>query len=123
MPLSENDLPDLINDLNQVADNWMTLGVKLGMKTGTLKTVQKNYPNDQEQCLLHMLTRLIKKKEVQWRDITNALRSLDEGVLATNLEKKYRSRRKRSKQFQEDKLELEESFDGGLGMFCTVPEL
>ena len=124
MPLTEKDLPNLMDDLIQVASKWMDLGIKLEMKRSTLLIVEKDHPNDQVRCLSDMLHRLIRKRKVEWRNITEALRSdtLDEGVLATDLEEKYHSG---ANPLQQDKLKTEETSDQELGMLillCKVCE-
>ena len=119
MPLTEKDLSNLMEDLIQVASKWMDLGIKLEMKRCTLLVVQQNNPNDQVRCLSDMLHRLIRKRKVEWRNITEALRSdtLDEGVLATELEEKYHSG---ANPLQQHTLETEETSHQELGMLIVL---
>ena len=82
-------LKDLSNLLNSVTD-WHALGVKLGVKSHELETIQRNYPHDTTRCKHEMLVCCLRSANPPtWRDIRDALCQMGEHASAEKIWKEY----------------------------------
>ena len=90
--LSVNDLPVIIEELNDARAKWYDVGLQLRMCVGTLNAINEDY-NSTSDCLRETLTTWLKTcpSPPTWSSIVDALRSSTVGEvrLATDLEQKY----------------------------------
>ena len=87
--LDSSALKDLSNLLNSVTD-WHALGVKLGVKSHELETIQRNYPHDTMRCKHEMLAYCLRgANPPTWRDVRDALCQMGEHESAEKIQKKH----------------------------------
>ena len=90
--LSVNDLPVIIEELNDARAKWYDVGLQLRMSVGTLNAINKDY-NSTSDCLRETLTTWLKTcpSLPTWSNIVGALRSSTVGEirLAADLQQKY----------------------------------
>ena len=90
--LSVNDLPVVMEELNDTRAKWYDIGLQLRMSVGTLNAIKKDY-NSTSDCLRETLTTWLKNcpSPPTWKNIVDALRSstIGEVRLAIDLEQKY----------------------------------
>ena len=82
----------VLNELVDVSDKWFNLGLNLKLGMGTLKRIQKQYP-DLSEALREMLFHWLKKVDPPptWEGLACALesRTVGEPRLAEQLRTKY----------------------------------
>ena len=91
---ADPDQPGL-NDLQQllqpVAGKWYQFGLQLDMNSTVLHEIEheteKTPDEHMEEVLKHCLNRTEPK--LTWRKVVNAVRGIEEGQLADNMEKQY----------------------------------
>ena len=82
-------LQDLSNELNSVAD-WHSLGVKLGVQSHELTTIEKDHHGDSVRCKHEMLVRwLHSAKRPTWKGVADALWQMEERAVAVKIQIKY----------------------------------
>ena len=90
--LSVNDLPVVMEELNDTRVKWYNIGLQLRMSVGTLDAIQEQY-DDPSHCLRQALKTWLKTSPSPptWSNIVDALRSSTVGEvrLAAALEQKY----------------------------------
>ena len=92
--LSVNDLPVVMEELNNAHTKWYDIGLQLCVSVGTLDAIKEQY-DDPSHCLRETLTTWLKTcpSLPTWKNIVDALRSSTVGEvrLAADLEQKYYS--------------------------------
>ena len=90
--LSVNDLPVVMEELNDIRAKWYDIGLQLRMSVGTLDAIKEQY-DDPSHCLRETLKTWLKTcpSLPTWKNIVYALRSsaVGEVRLAADLEQKY----------------------------------
>ena len=90
--LSVNDLPVVMEQLNDTRAKWYDIGLQLRMSVGTLDAIKKDC-NSTSDCLRETLTTWLKTcpSPPTWSNILGALRTstVAEVRLAADLEQKY----------------------------------
>ena len=90
--LSVDDLPVVMEELNDTRAKWYNIGLQLRMSVGTLNAIKKDC-NSTSDCLRETLTTWLKTcpSPPTWKNIVDALRSSTVGEvrLAVDLEQKY----------------------------------
>ena len=90
--LGVNDLPVVMDELNDIRANWYNIGLQLRVSIGTLNAIKKDY-NSTSDCLRETITTWLKTypSPPTWKNIVDALRSntVGEVRLAADLEQKY----------------------------------
>ena len=82
---------ELSNELDSV-DNWYLLGVKLGMKAHELRTIEKNYNQDNVRCKHEMLSRWLQSAErLTWKAVGDALCLMGVCEVALRVQRKHSS--------------------------------
>ena len=82
-------LKDLSNELNSVVD-WHSLGVKLGVQSHELSTIEKDHHGDSVRCKHEMLVRwLHSAKRPTWKAVSDALWQMEEHTVAMKIQTKY----------------------------------
>ena len=74
-----------------MADQWMTLGVQLGIPKSELNSIEATYLNNPKRCLLEMLEEWLKQQvdPPSWTDVVNAVEFLGDNQLGKELREKY----------------------------------
>ena len=87
-----NDLPVVMEELNDARAKWYDIGLQLRMSVGTLDAIKEQY-DDPSPCLRETLKTWLKTcpSLPTWKNIVDALRcsTVGEVRLATDLEQKY----------------------------------
>ena len=90
--LHVDDLPVVMEELNNIHAKWDDIGLQLRITVGTLDAIKEQY-DDASHCLRETLTTWLKTcpSPPTWKSIVDALRSstLGEVRLAADLEQKY----------------------------------
>ena len=90
--LGVDDLPVVVEKLNDTRVKWYEIGLQLGVSVGTLNAIKKDY-NSTSDCLRETLTTWLKTSPSPptWKNIVNVLRrsTVGELRLAEDLEQKY----------------------------------
>ena len=89
--LSVNDLPVVMEELNDIRAKWYDIGLQLRVSVGTLDAIKEQY-DDPSHCLRETLKTWLKTypSPPTWSNIVTALRSrIGEVRLAADLEQKY----------------------------------
>ena len=86
MPLTEEDLSKLLDELSSVSFIWRRIGVELGVRTGILEN-QKGKEN--KDALMDMLIFALRNIEFDWEDIASALFKAEERKVARKIQEKY----------------------------------
>ena len=90
--LSVDDLPVVMEELNDIRAKWYDIGLQLRISVGTLNAIKKDC-NSTSDCLRETLTTWLKTcpSLPTWSNIVDALRSSTVGEvrLAADLEQKY----------------------------------
>ena len=82
-------LQDLSNELNSVAD-WHSLGVKLGVQSHELTTIEKDHRGDNVRCKHEMLGRWLHSAKLPtWNRVADALWQMEERAVAVKIQTKY----------------------------------
>ena len=85
-------LKDLTCTLNNVADEWMVLGIQLGIQKSELNGIEINCQRDPKRCLLEMLDMWLKQQvdpPPSWTAIVYAVESLGNNQLGSELREKH----------------------------------
>ena len=92
--LGVDDLPVVVEKLNDTRVKWYEIGLQLGVSVGTLNAIKKDY-NSTSDCLRETLMTWLKTSPSPptWNDIVDVLRrsTVGEVRLAEDLEQKYYS--------------------------------
>ena len=90
--LSVNDLPVVMEELNETRVKWYDIGLQLRMSVGTLDAIKEQY-DDPSHCIRETLKTWLKTcpSHPTWNNIIDTLRSSTVGEirLAASLEQKY----------------------------------
>ena len=90
--LGVDDLPVVVEKLNDTRVKWYEIGLQLGVSVGTLNAIKKDY-NSTSDCLRETLTIWLKTSPSPptWNNIVDVLRrsTVGEVRLAEDLEQKY----------------------------------
>ena len=82
-------LQELSNELSSVQD-WHSLGVKLGLNSHELRTIEKDYPGDSLRCKHEMLGKWLKNSKLPtWKAVNDALHVMGEQAVAFKIRMKY----------------------------------
>lgn len=77
-----------------MSDQWVTLGVQLGIPKSELNNIEVKYQNNSKRCLVEMLEEWLQQKvdpSPSWADVVNAVKSLGDNQLEKELREKYLS--------------------------------
>ena len=74
-----------------VSAQWYHLGVQLKLRTGTLDSIRKQFPDPKDQLLEMLKTWLTNNDNTSWKTLVDGLRSrtVEASQLANTLETKY----------------------------------
>ena len=88
---SKLELKDLTGALNNMADKWMRLGIRLGIPKSTLDTIAGNCHHNAQNCLAEMLNTWLQQQvdPPSWANIVDAVESLGDNQLGRELREKY----------------------------------
>ena len=90
--LRVNDLPVVVEELNDARAKWYDIGLQLRISVGTLDAIKKDC-NSTSDCLRETVTTWLKTypSHLTWSNIVDALKSstVGEVILAADLEQKY----------------------------------
>ena len=88
--LSLDDLAKIIEDVHDAVDKWHNIGIQLGLHESELKSIESNYPRQNDR-LREMICKWLQNKVATWGKMVRALKSrtVGEGYLAEQLESKY----------------------------------
>ena len=84
-------IPLLLTELKDVT-NWHMLGVYLRVRESKLEDIETRYQQSQglDRCKKEVLCAWLQTNpDASWKEFVDALKQIDEEVLASNLEKKY----------------------------------
>ena len=86
-----DDLGQVMEEVLDVSAQWYHLGLQLKVRTGTLDSIQAQFPDPKRQLLEMLKTWLTTSDNTSWKTLTDALRSRSVGAshLAGVLEAKY----------------------------------
>ena len=84
-----DDLPELVNDLQEVRATWFSLGVFLRISYYILKAIQRDNPNLSMNCLREMLATWLKDGNASPALLVQALISAGYYVLAKKMAIKH----------------------------------
>ena len=65
-----------MDTISTIASDWFNLGVALGLSSGTLKTIESNYPKDARRCLTEMVVAWLQMKDnsqPSWQSLASVL--------------------------------------------------
>ena len=81
----------MMEEVLDVSVQWYHLGIQLKVRTGTLDSIQAQFPDPKRQLLEMLKTWLTTSDNTSWKTLTDALRSRSVGAsqLASVLETKY----------------------------------
>ena len=85
-------LKEIQNELREVtAAKWYQLGLQLEIPSGTLKTIESNYPHDVQRCMTEVLDFWLRNApECSWEKLTEPLEAMGGyGLLVKKLERKH----------------------------------
>ena len=84
-------LKELSNALSSVT-KWHTLGVKMGLESHVLTTIQQDYPQDSNRCRDEMIACCLRSANPPtWKTTTDALCQMGEHHLADKIRTKHPS--------------------------------
>ena len=88
--LSVDDLAKIIEDIHDAVDKWHNIGIQLGLHESDLKSIESNYPRQNDR-LREMICKWLQTKAANWQKMVLALKSrtVGEAYLAEQLETKY----------------------------------
>ena len=88
--LSLGDLAKIIEDIHDAVDKWHNIGIQLGLHESDLKSIESNYPRQNDR-LREMVCKWLQGKNANWGKMVTALKSrtVGEGYLAEQLVDKY----------------------------------
>ena len=88
--LSLDDLAQIIEDIHDAVDKWHNIGIQLGLHESDLKSIESNYPRQNDR-LREMICKWLQNKAASWKKMVTALKSrtVGEAFLAEQLETKY----------------------------------
>ena len=71
-------LRDIENELREVTgEDWYPLGVQLGLRSPTLREIQRNYPLNTERCRREMLDLWLRSvPKISWNMLAQAVQGL-----------------------------------------------
>ena len=82
------DLVSVLKCLENVSRNLYTFGVFLGLPTGILDAIEKDYPNNTERQRTELVRRWLSSSlDPCWWHLAQALKQIKEGVLADKIER------------------------------------
>ena len=84
-----DEIQQVLRECNFSPPKWYTLGLDLGLLKPTLDTIETQYRNDIQRCLLECISqwlkkadKTIKKGEPTWDSLASALRNIGEVTAA-----------------------------------------
>ena len=89
---SKPELKDLTGALNNMADKWMRLGIRLGIQKETLDTIEADHHHNSQNCLIEMLNTWLRRQvnpPPSWANIVDAVEFLGDKQLGKELRKEY----------------------------------
>ena len=96
-----NDLDDVLRLMRKSDfsdNNWMELGLQIGLKKTTLNTIEANYPRDSRRCLMECLSKWLERVDnvdskggATWDSLSAALRSNTSIAIADKLDQEVQS--------------------------------
>ena len=82
------DTISVLKCLENVSRRLYTFGIFLGLSTGVLDAIEKNYPRDVERQRTELVRRWLSSSlDPCWWQLAQALRTIQEGVLADDIER------------------------------------
>ena len=79
-------LRELSNELSSVQD-WHSLGIKLGLDSHDLCTIEKDHPGDSLRCKHEMLGRWLKNSKLPtWKAVIDALHLMGEQAVTSKIQ-------------------------------------
>ena len=87
-----DDLGQVLEELQDVRDQWYRLGLQLKVRPETLDTIREQFSDSTHRLLEVLRVWLITNGNASWKTLTDAVRSRSVGAsqLAANLEAKYK---------------------------------
>ncbi|XP_065894416.1 uncharacterized protein [Dysidea avara] len=85
------DYPNLVKYLSEVVD-WKTFGTYLLPSDGSaadLEKISNTYGKDVTECQQALIRLYLKKGDISWEKVVEALKDADYNVLATKIENKF----------------------------------
>ena len=90
--LTEEDLPTLLNELNDIIDIWFRFGVQLRVPFSRLNAIKSEHSNP-DDCLMHMLNFWLTNTTPSptWETVVDALccAAIGRQQMADNIRRKY----------------------------------
>ena len=88
MPLDEDNLSTLCEELHDAAADWKSIGTQLKVNPGEL---QNHVHKDNKTALMDMLIHILRNFEIGWEDIVRALdaKAVGRKELAKKIRDKY----------------------------------
>ena len=79
---------DVLNNENFPSNEWIQLGLSLGLLNPKLESIEDNYSKDNEKCLQKCLTLwLTQDIEATWSKLADAVDNTGEKVVAAYISK------------------------------------
>ena len=81
----------LLKELKEVTDDWITVGVLLGVPVNKLKTIKLDDPHGGvENWKIEMFHFWLRcKPDASWKDVVQTLELTDHGLLAARVKRTY----------------------------------
>ena len=95
MALSEKDLSRILNELCSAKSKWYSIGIQLGLEISVLDSIRKEYRENADDCLCHIMFVAWLKSSSQvpktWSTLADVLegQTVGFGELATKIEEKF----------------------------------
>ena len=91
--ISRPNVQLLLTELSEVADDWFTLGVALGVRVSRLRGIQANSREGERRWMIELFQSwLDSNPTASWKDVIGALEQLGHNTLATKLRSNYNTR-------------------------------
>ena len=71
--LTEEDLPDVLEELHGTESKWKTIGVHLKLPVSYLKEIETDHRGDHEECSLEMQIAWLRSKKATWKSLVEVL--------------------------------------------------
>ena len=93
--LDISDLDDVLESVKDIADEWVSLGLKLGILYPTLRKIDDEERGRIERCKREMLAAWLQgednAKEQTWSTLVDALEKIDKTTLAKEIREKWQT--------------------------------
>ena len=86
------DLCELLQDLNEMAPSWFSVGLFLKISYGKLEIIRRDNRDQCSDCLREMLATWLQSGKASAADIVHSLRSSGRSVLAKKMAVKHGKR-------------------------------